>query len=389
LSIVSHGFGITPDDLPEMPEITPDLDGPTLGGTQWAHGGGGLAIDFTDAQNIDLNSSDIKRVSYLSTKELAAGLESSDVDILFLHACMMSMVEIIYEIRGHTEYIIAGENYLFGPGNYMYYLEEMGADIDNAENSEQIAINWANRYSRSLSSNYPHEVGVINNDKDIIEDANTKWQKLMTMLFELIEDEDNEMILGENEELRRMNLLNILNEANSIAQHFDYDYDLELENEDVYVDARGLALGIMYVIERDYSDQLLELIDFAEVTAEALDLIILESEKDKENPINVSGDYIDQSDSPHNWILESSMGLSVYFPYVQDVYVGAGCPADTDKHPDYEGCYSFLESYNNNNYTFIGEEENGWVAIVNQLEPIEIITINKLRSGLLWGLRKE
>jgi KaiC/GvpD/RAD55 family RecA-like ATPase len=79
----------------------------------WDHGLGCMGFCF------DLTSDD-----YLSSPEVSRALSDMPgiIDILFLDACSMSMIEIAYQIKDYANVLIGPEGIGYSPGPYDYYL---------------------------------------------------------------------------------------------------------------------------------------------------------------------------------------------------------------------------------------------------------------------------
>ncbi len=355
LSLVSHGYGIAPENVTatassRSPAYASLALVPPNAPSHWGLGGTGLSVDYTDAQNNNLYNTNIDS---LSTQELRLGLEKSHVDILFFHACLMSMLEVAYEVRGSTDYIIAGENYLFGPGRYDDYLAALATQAGSPP--QDVATTWAEHYFNSIAPSqspveYPLEVGVIKAGE--LDNVQSAWRSLTDALFASPEDWQSG-----------------LEQASMNAQHFDSDSDFEIETTDGYVDAYSLANAI----EMQFTDG--DTISAAQAAKAAIDGAIVWTSA--EQPVWIaSGGYTDPQGATHSWSLDASRGLSIFLPVSEDLWVGGGCTPGPGP-----GCYSLRENYTSANFVFVGATK--WGELVEGLTPTSIQTVTEPRPGLL------
>ncbi|MCI0399462.1 MAG: clostripain-related cysteine peptidase [Chloroflexi bacterium] len=366
LSLVSHGYGITPDDPTDVGAGRPAgalasiARPPAQPGLQWGLGGTGLAFDYTyyDA-NRDLIES-VADADALSTAELGL-LSDLHVDVLFFHACLMSMLEVAYEVAGYTDYIIAGQNYLFGPGDYEANLIQLTNDIAAGQNSAKIAGNWAIEYFVTLTRTRPPlplEVTVINSS--LAQVAMNDWHELGSALLDLLEADETST------------LDNLRMAMDRAGQYYDINDDKLLDQLDSYVDAISLANAIAGVFSYDANISRLA----SEAAGSTAGAMVW---------------YQPGSYDGIDWDLSRSRGLSIFFPVYQELWMGGDCPDEAnagENSLDYGACYSLTATYHDDNYAFAtaGGMARGWDELVHFLAgntTIPVHTLTKARAGLL------
>jgi hypothetical protein len=85
---------------------------------------------------------------YMSTAELGDALNSATsggtekLDVLFLDACLMQMIEVEYEVKGYSQYLVTTEYYGWGPGPYHDYI----SSITSTTTASQLATSIVNEY---------------------------------------------------------------------------------------------------------------------------------------------------------------------------------------------------------------------------------------------------
>lgn len=124
LSLVDHGGGWAPDlDTQDQPR-----------GVGFVQSGGwrGISLDMTSGG------------SSLATRETSAALEGMHIDLLFFDACLMGMIESVYQVRDLADYVVAGQNLLFATLPYERYLR----DLTNETSPETLARRIVELYNR-------------------------------------------------------------------------------------------------------------------------------------------------------------------------------------------------------------------------------------------------
>lgn len=148
LSLVGHGSGISAEGLSAQPSRRKARTDEVAG----------LLIDNNPAG------------TSLSTRALAeglrqglelaqaAGVERTRIDGLYLDACLMGMVEVAYEIRDSTAYLLASSNIKWAVADYASYIEA----IDGQKSARQLLEAWMQRETSILrQGGYPHTYALI------------------------------------------------------------------------------------------------------------------------------------------------------------------------------------------------------------------------------------
>ena len=95
----------------------------------------GILVDDTDED-------------YMSTAELSSALNSATsggtekLDVLFLDACLMQMIEVGYEVKDYSQYLVTSEYISWGPGPYHAYI----SSITSTTTAPQLATAIVNEY---------------------------------------------------------------------------------------------------------------------------------------------------------------------------------------------------------------------------------------------------
>ncbi|MEM7536982.1 MAG: clostripain-related cysteine peptidase, partial [Chloroflexota bacterium] len=164
LSIVGHGNGWSPNVLPPSPVAWDDSGGKRL--RMLSPRGVQSNVDETLAGMI---WDDNPRNS-LSTKLLGDALRNAlskvpndKIDLLFLDACSMAMVEVAYEVQDSVNYLLASENTVWSVFPYDQYLET----IDAHKNPQDIAEAWLKIYAHELrkKEHHPFTISLIDTQR--------------------------------------------------------------------------------------------------------------------------------------------------------------------------------------------------------------------------------
>jgi hypothetical protein len=149
LSLVGHGSGWSANALPGQPsKWRPQPDGAEheerIGGLLWddSPGDGGTSRS-------------------LSTKALAYALGEigRSIDLLYLDACSMGMVEVAYEVRNSVDYLLASPNTDWASYPYNTLLQRVSSDKSAAE----IGKSWVAAEAAVLrSGSYPFTLSLYN-----------------------------------------------------------------------------------------------------------------------------------------------------------------------------------------------------------------------------------
>jgi hypothetical protein len=261
--------------------------------------GGGWAPSFVPALGVDYLSSgmgwDDSSGDYLGTREIGDALywatdEGNDpVDVLFLDASMMGMLENAYEVRDSTGFLVASENALWSRFPYEGYVGAIGIDTTPRE----LAAAMVEVYDDSLLG-YPRTMAALAVDVSAVGPISQSLDSLALALS------------GTLTTTTRLQIA----QAYSAVQKFDSNWDYVLDAPDAYVDLYDLAeqLAVCFTDTAVLS------------AAHALTLAI--------GP--VGGDIVVQErhhaghpwvDPSQTWTFTGAHGLAIYFPLGEDFWV--------------------------------------------------------------------
>jgi hypothetical protein len=101
---------------------------------------------------------------YMSTAELGTALNSATsggtqkLDVLFLDACLMQMIEVGYEVKNYSQYLVASEYYGWTLGPYDDYISAITATTT----AEELATTIVNEYHNDLTGDiYAHTMSAV------------------------------------------------------------------------------------------------------------------------------------------------------------------------------------------------------------------------------------
>lgn len=265
LSVMDHGGGWAP----ELSALRPT----------WIMGGAGLSWDDTD-------------VDYLSTYDLGWSLDSmGPIDVVFYDACLMGMLENVYELGANADYLVASQNLAFATTPYDFYIGAITGTTTPAELASAVADN----YIHSLLPGTSGSVSVL--QLDATAGIATVVDALAQDLRSLLDSPDaREQIAS----------------AYVAAQKLDYDSDYILEpSRDGFVDLYDFAEQVTVFV----SDT--QVISSAQQLMAALDagFVLYESHRDG-YPYYTS-------------TLAGLNGTSIYMPFGEELYIGAECISKT------------------------------------------------------------
>jgi hypothetical protein len=216
---------------------------------------------------------------------------SEKMDVVFYDACLMGMIEEVYEIKDYVNYLIGSENEAWGSMPYDQYLNSITASTQPRE----LAINIAKDYTASLPlTGHPSTISAV--DLAAINEVALAVDSLARA-----------MING----LTSAETVLQIQDAYLLTQKFDYDSDLRLEEHlEGYVDLYHLASQI----QENVTDT--EIVDAAQSVTETLAsadgaFIIAEQHR--------SGYPWVMTDPLEYWNLDNAHGISIYLPLGQDL----------------------------------------------------------------------
>jgi hypothetical protein len=211
LSVVGHGGGWSPDFL-----STAQPRGRAI---VQAGGGRGLAIDLSAGGGAGSS------LSTRNTAEVFAGL--GRFDLLFFDACLMGMVESLYEVYPYADYLVAGENLLWSQFPYEEYFAP-GA-LTATTTGRELAAHIVASYNAPVRPDEPFVIAAFDSDElpVLTERVDDLAEALLTIL--------NGPTQGASAAATK------LRAAYGAAQKFDYDSSLSIEASDGYVDLADFA----------------------------------------------------------------------------------------------------------------------------------------------------
>jgi|GEM_PF-3786605 len=279
IAIVGHGGGWA-QDIESIPQ-------PARSNVFLAGGWRGLSVDMG---SVPVQSSGtevgISSLSTLDTGQVFAGLgDLGKFDIMFFDACLMGMAESLYEVRDYANYIIAGENILWGELPYEVYL----AGITRTTEPRALAVHIVNTYNKNAPDNEPFTIAAV----DTQQLGNVRAQ---------LDDLAAKLLLNLKDPAKEAAALALIKQVYAEVQKLDYNADLEIDQgTDGYVDLAHLAQLI--------SDKATE--DDIQVSAQALAKIITDTAVITLNRRLAPGNVAQLNTT---WDLTNTHGLSIYFP---------------------------------------------------------------------------
>lgn len=169
---------------------------------------------------------------YLSTKELGEALywatqeHTAPLDVLYLEASMMAMLEIAYEVREAAAYLVASEGAVWARFAYDQYLAGVGETTTPLALAEGIVAGYANALP-----GYPLTMGAIALDLTALTPLVTATNDLAASLT-----------------ARLSTTRPYVEQAYTASQKFDSNWDLVLAPPDAYVDLYDFATQLQLVV---------------------------------------------------------------------------------------------------------------------------------------------
>jgi len=393
LSIIGHGGGWS-GPLPPGTSFDPSdnerIPVPGSGIFQTKRGGGfspglnGLCPDETS--KTALSTPDLRRA-------LAFGLKDKKLDLLFLDACLMGMIEVAYEISDHVEYLVAGESLMWAQLPYHLYLREDNLNIgtDPAELAQNI-VRLYNTKPRSRQKSW--SIAAVN--MSLICDLKDQVEQLAIKLLDSIKEDENRSI-------------QYIAAAYYESQQFDDNADFEVDQRESYIDILDFSLKLAEKISE--IDRSLIRINTGGITTAFNDIkgVIgsvnrkLTSVKNNEveirtdlkasvelgKPKVILSSFAQTDEDPiyegkKSINLDNAYGLSIYFPFGDMVEAVENVPNAENKLTK-----DILDTYLKR-YALLrfGLEAPNWVKLLNKLQLIVETTSVADRAELLYR-RKE
>lgn len=279
LSIIGHGGGWA-QDIESIPQ-------PARSNAFLAGGWRGLSVDTGSVIEVAPETPvGLSSLSTLDTGQVFAGLgDFGRFDVLFFDACLMGMAEALYEVRNYTDYIIAGENILWGQLPYEDYL----GGISLTTKPEDLATHIVGVYNKAAPENEPFVIAAVKANQ--LDGIRAQLDDLSAKLLADLTD-------PQRSEATRTLIRDVYNDV----QKLDYNADLEIdEDTDGYVDLAHMAL----LIAAASSD------DEIKASAQELNRLITGSAVVTLTRRLAPGPVAQLNTT---WGLTNTYGLSIYFP---------------------------------------------------------------------------
>jgi uncharacterized repeat protein (TIGR01451 family) len=251
---------------------------------------------------------------YLSTRELGEALlsatdeQATPLDVLFLEASMMAMLENAYEVRDSAQYLVASEGAVWARFAYDHYL----AGVDDTTAPRDFATQIVEEYAASLEG-YPLTMGAMAVDLAALGPVADAVDQLAIVLSNTL-----------------TTTRPYIAQAYTVTQKFDANWDLEIEAPDAYVDLYDFAYqlhGLLPISET-------EALSATQALTEAIGLV--------GGAVIVAETHCDEYPwmaSSVTWTFSGAHGLSIFLPlgedtWMRDYYRGTELALAADTHWD-------------------------------------------------------
>ncbi|WP_129633798.1 clostripain-related cysteine peptidase [Candidatus Oscillochloris fontis] len=330
LSIIDHGGGWAPTiGLPGQPRT---------GGDVQAGSWRGMNLDTT---TVGGNS--------LSTRNIGEALRNTThLDLLFLDACLMGMLENAYELRNYADYLVAGENVLFANLPYQIYLDKDG--LTAATSPLGLARRIVANYNSGVNAqDHPFALSVL----DLRQLRSGVTGSVPSILNRLAEQISAELPATPNANTPLVQALVTIYNA---SQKFDYDSSLELDAREGYVDLVDFASRL-----RDSSNPAITF----EIRTTAGELVAAATTGTTpliDTSRTVSGSYEGKT-----WNLNGANGLAIFLPLgEQDYRPTKANPSNFNEPFQAE---RQMRYYADPTQLMLTRDVPAWAALLVQLEP--------------------
>jgi hypothetical protein len=266
LSLVGHGGGWSPELLNSQPRGHTRKPGEDpLGGLLW-----------DDTSGTSLSTNDLGYALKLSTE--ATGQR---IGLLFLDACLMSMVEVAYEVRNYVDYLLASENWTWTVHSYRAHIEA----VDGTRNARTLGKAWMENDASALEEDeYPFTYAL--SDLSQIESVLRELNTLSDALLPLVSSDRDKF-----------------EAAFEASACFETDGNGTIDEYDNYCDLASFAEQI----KAQFDD--LEIHAAADAVKDALDEVVIHEIHNDGSP----WEYPDE-----HWTWGNLGGLSLYMPLKED-----------------------------------------------------------------------
>lgn len=201
ISLVGHGSGWEPNVIPPQP-------------SQWNDKAGGLLLDTHPY------------TTTLSTRELGDAFRwthtatDRKIDLLYLDACSMAMIEVGYELHSNVDLLLASESLSWTAFPYDNHI----AAIDNSKDGRAIGLAWLQNEAEYLASESDLPFTLSLTDLTQLDTLRTAIDKLNVELEKTLPDSKNR-----------------LGQVHANTDCFESNYDGVIDEKDNYCDIKSLA----------------------------------------------------------------------------------------------------------------------------------------------------
>jgi len=243
----------------------------------------------------------------------ATGEQDNSLDLLFLDASAMAMLENAYEIRDSAHYLVASQGAVWARFAYDRYL----VGIDDTTAPLDFATRIVEQYAASLEG-YPLTMGAIAIDLTSLGPVADAVNDLAIVLSDTLTS-TRPYVAG----------------AYTATQKFDSNWDLELAPPDAYLDLYDFAYQLHHLVPTTETAVLTATQAITDALAGA---IVVETHRDGHPWVNPSV----------TWTFSGAHGLSIYLPlgedtWLRDYYRGTELALAADTHWDefiHDGWYA-------------------------------------------------
>jgi len=283
LAIADHGGGWAPDIVDMRNGSVPSPQSRTVSIVE-AGGWRGMSLDYTP---VGVPPGDI---TSLSTKELGLAIRNQGVDVLFLDACLMGMVEVAYEVQPYASYMVAGENLMFAQSSYNSFFDPSVLTANTSPNA--LARTIVDRANRPDTAEQPYTIAALNLSAlpNLVSKIDSLAAKLLAAL--------NTDITAKSK----------IQAAYAAAQKFDYDSSLTIDQgTDGYVDLSDFARQLATRhISPTIDSEALGVAQAVGVAGGPNDVVMATHA--------VSGTFLFAPQPQEPWNFTGAYGLSIYLP---------------------------------------------------------------------------
>jgi hypothetical protein len=278
LSLVGHGSGWHANGNPGQPTRKPPQPG---GGAVVTETNGGMMWDDHPGNGGGSRS--------MSTAALGGALREATaetgrmIDLIYLDACSMGAVEVVYQLRESARYVLASANTDWASFAYDRMFKASHGDQDGLSMGKA----WLLAEHNALPAlGHPHTLALYQiHQVDIL--SNTV-KSLATVLRDLLPTNNSRILAAAN-----------------AAERYEENYDGKLYLDDYYVDLYSFAQNLMVQFSDNPAVR-----DAAQAVAGAVEMFVVEKQIVSGNPWL----YPTQE-----WRWQNALGVSLYAPFYSNV----------------------------------------------------------------------